>query len=565
VVRPLQDDDPRQIGPYVLHGRLGSGAMGTVYLGASPSGRAVAVKVARAALADDEEFRERFRREVEMARSVGGFWTAAVVDADPTAARPWLATEYVPGPTLAQAVDEHGPLPEPAVRQLAAGLSEAVVAIHGAALVHRDLKPSNVLLGADGPRVIDFGISQALERVARLTSAGVFLGTPGFLAPEQIVGDDVGPPCDVYALGAVLVYAATGTGPFGEGETSALMYRALHEEPRLDDVPPGLRDLVARCLRRDPSDRPTPASLLAELGRVDPAPEWLPTPVRTLVERYHTELRTHTIAASAATARLGDSAVSSSARWTPSGSVSAPWSSTESKRPTGVVSTSPVSASASASDAAVTLPLSAPASRTRPAPTKVAETRLGPVAPAPATWHHVRTASADSFSGVIFRTSRAAALVWGSVSALAALVTSGLANPDLGEPGSVRLAALAAFVFFTVAAVRQFARATRRPLRLEIGTAGLALTQGRDQWRLPWHAIARAKLVGDAKRPWLTLWLNPGNLPPAWATRPWHAYHGGFRLFPIAHERGGKRRAREVRELRAALAWHAPQAYDPSP
>jgi serine/threonine protein kinase len=561
-VRPLQDDDPHQVGPYVLHGRLGSGAMGTVYLGTSPSGRAVAVKVARAALADDEEFRERFRREVEMARSVGGFWTAAVVDADPTAARPWLATEYVPGPTLDQAVEEHGPLPEPAVRQLAAGLCEALVAIHGAGLVHRDLKPSNVLLGADGPRVIDFGISQALQRVARLTSTGVFLGTPGFLAPEQILGDEVGPPCDVYALGAVLVYAATGAGPFGDGETSALMYRALHEEPRLDGVPPGLRDLVARCLRRDPRDRPTPASLLAELGRIDPAPEWLPTPVRTLVERYHTELRAHTLAASnAATVRLGDPVASPSAASTPSGLISATWSATDtvSGRPTAVASASPTPPIAPAtSDAALTVPLSAPA---RPAPTRIAETVPGPVPPTPA-WHQTTTTTPETFGGVTFHTSRVAALVWGSASAVAALMAGEVANASSGGPA---LAALVAFVCFTVAGCRQLVRALRRPLRLEIGTAGLSLTRGRDQWRLPWHAIARAKLVGEAKRPWLTVWLTPGNHPPAWATSARHSYHGGFRLFPIAHERRRKRRAREVRELRAALAWHAPQAYDPSP
>jgi len=210
-VHGLRPGDPERIGGYTLLGRIGSGAMGAVYLALSRGGRPIAVKVVRAELGDDPGFRERFRREVEAVRSVGGFWTAAVVDADLDAAQPWLATEYVPGPSLQEAVCSRGPLPVDAVRHLAAGLAEGLAAIHAAGVVHRDLKPANVLIGANGPRVIDFGISRALAG-STLTAAGHLLGTPGYLSPEQISGGPVGPASDVYALGGLLVFAATGRG-----------------------------------------------------------------------------------------------------------------------------------------------------------------------------------------------------------------------------------------------------------------------------------------------------------------------------------------------------------------
>jgi hypothetical protein len=262
--------------------------MGTVFLARSPGGRLVAVKVVRPELADNPEFRDRFCQEVATVRAVGGFWTAAVVDADPAAARPWLATEYVPGPTLQDAVTAHGPLPEDAVHRLAAGLAEALGAIHGAGLIHRDLKPSNVLLADDGPRVIDFGIAKALES-AGLTATGMLVGTPGFLSPEQIEGREVVPASDVFALGAIVVYAATGEGPFGAGDPAALMYRAVHARPSLDDVPAGLRALAARCLDPEPARRPTTADLLAEVGTPGPAP-WLPEQVRTMIAERRTDV-----------------------------------------------------------------------------------------------------------------------------------------------------------------------------------------------------------------------------------------------------------------------------------
>src|SRR5262245_27300374 len=243
--------------------------MGTVYLARSAGGRRVAVQVARPELAEDVRFRERFRNEVAMARAVGGFWTAAVVDADPDAPQPWLATEFVPGPTLHDVVAANGPMPEPELRRLVAGLAEALLAIHATGLVHRDLKPSNVLLGADGPRVIDFGIAKALETTG-LTATGMLVGTPGYLSPEQIAGGPVTAASDVFALGSVLVYAATGSGPFGTGDAAALMYRVVNSEPRLDGVPPGLVPLASHCLSRDPAPRPTPDAILREVKHLAP-------------------------------------------------------------------------------------------------------------------------------------------------------------------------------------------------------------------------------------------------------------------------------------------------------
>src|SRR6059058_2091813 len=258
----LAPGDPETIGPYRLRGRLGAGGMGRVYLGLSPGGRAVAVKVIRADLAQDAEFLARFRREVAVARTVSGLFTAPVIDADVDGPVPWLATAYVPGPSLADAVSEHGPLPAASVLALARGLAEALSAIHAAGVVHRDLKPANVLLAGDGPRVIDFGISRAGEATA-LTHAGLVVGSPGFMSPEQAEGREVGPASDVFSLGAVLAFASTGQGPFGSGSTPALVYRVVHNRPDLDLVPAGIRAVVERCLAKDPGARPTAAALLA--------------------------------------------------------------------------------------------------------------------------------------------------------------------------------------------------------------------------------------------------------------------------------------------------------------
>ncbi len=276
MMRELQPEDPQLIGPYRLRGRLGAGGMGRVYLGLSPDGRAAAVKVIRADLAQDPEFRARFRREITVARKVSGSFTAPVIDADLDGPVPWLATVYVPGPSLADAVSQHGPLPLRSVLALAAGLAEGLNAIHAAGVVHRDLKPANVLLAEDGPRVIDFGISRAIEASA-LTHTGLVVGSPGFMSPEQAEGRLVGPPSDIFSLGAVLAFAATGQGPFGTGSTPALVYRVVHSLPNLNHLPAEVRPLVERCLAKDPAQRPTAAQLLA--GAAYPATGWLPEPV----------------------------------------------------------------------------------------------------------------------------------------------------------------------------------------------------------------------------------------------------------------------------------------------
>ncbi|MFF7187492.1 protein kinase [Streptomyces sp. NPDC008222] len=263
-LRALGVGDPERVGPYRVVGRLGAGGMGRVYLARSKGGRAVAVKVVRPELAEDREFRQRFAREVAAARRVNGVFTAGVVDADPAADPPWLATAYVPGVSLDTAVARHGAWQAGPVTTLAAGLAEALEAIHAAGLVHRDLKPSNVLLAADGPRVIDFGISTATGASA-ITRTGVVIGTPGFMSPEQLTGEPVGPASDVFALGAVLAFTASGSGPFGTGSAQGLMYRIVHGEPDLDAVPEAIRGLVARCLAKRREDRPTVDALLAEL------------------------------------------------------------------------------------------------------------------------------------------------------------------------------------------------------------------------------------------------------------------------------------------------------------
>jgi len=278
VVQGLQAGDPQLIGPYRVVGRLGSGGMGHVFLGRSPGGRLLAIKAIRAELAGDLEFRTRFQREVAAARSVSGLFTAPVVDADLEAPVPWLATGYIAGSSLADTVTRHGPLPAASVLALAAGLAEGLLAIHSAGLVHRDLKPSNVLMADDGPRVIDFGISRAME-ASTVTSTGMMVGSPGFMSPEQAEGLEVGPPSDVFSLGAVLAFAATGEGPFGSGSSAALIYRLVHNPPDLNRVPAETRSLIERCLDKDPGRRPSPRQLLAELGEASLAPGWRPEPV----------------------------------------------------------------------------------------------------------------------------------------------------------------------------------------------------------------------------------------------------------------------------------------------
>lgn len=482
-MRTLRADEPKTVGDYQLVGGIGQGAMGSVYLGRSRGGRLVAVKVIRTGVAEDPQFRERFRREVDMARRVGGFWTAAVVDADASATPPWLATEYVPGPTLREAVVAHGPFPEPALRRLAAGLAEALTAVHAAGLVHRDLKPGNVLLAADGPRVIDFGIAHAVGGVG-LTATGMFLGTPGYLSPEQISGAEVGPASDVFALGAILTYAATGHGPFGEGDTGALLYRAVHNDPDLTGVPASLRELVASCLHRDPSRRPTPAQVLARLGdQPVPAANWLPEPLRTLVARRQAEV-----------------------------------------------------------------PGVAPRVPTRQY-TAVAD------APAPA----------PSGTGATFRTSRGAGVTWGCVCLAGAIVTGRISGPSTAAFPLLRLTAFLACLLLLGNAIRLLVRAARPQMSLDLGRPGFRVRRGQRGTELAWADVARVRIVDETKRPWLVVWLRDGRPEPVpLGGNVFSRRHGGLLVYPIAHERPRLRRLREVGEMRAALAWYAPQVHDPA-
>ncbi|MGY5032515.1 serine/threonine-protein kinase [Streptomyces sp. 900116325] len=302
----LGSGDPQRIGAYRLLGRLGAGGMGQVYLARSDRGRTVAIKLVRRELADQQEFRDRFRQEVRAARRVGSAWTAPVLDADTEAAVPWVATGYVAGPSLQATVSgrvgatappgpgAYGPLPERSVRILGAGLAHALRSIHSAGLIHRDLKPSNILLTIDGPRVIDFGIARALDTVtdAGLTRTGSLIGSPGFMAPEQVRGERVTAACDVFCLGSVLAYASTGRLPFSgaDNEVHALLFRIAQEEPDLTGVPVDLADLVRECLRKDPADRPTTDAILERLVEGETAEPWLPGALIAQLGRHAVEL-----------------------------------------------------------------------------------------------------------------------------------------------------------------------------------------------------------------------------------------------------------------------------------
>lgn len=282
-VEPLGADDPRQVGPFQIMGRLGRGTVGEVFLGRSPGGRPVAVKVVLPGPAEDETFRRRFRAEVDAARRVQGVHTAPVVDADPGAARPWLATAYIPGPSLQEAVSAHGPLPAETVGTLCAGLAEGLAAVHRAGLVHGDVKPGNVLLASGGPHLVDFGIARAIEDAGTLAS--VRIGDPGFTAPEQIRGEEPGPASDVFSLGCVLAYAATGRHPFGTGTPDELVHRMAHADPDLAGVPEPLAGMIRACLAKEPADRPAPAALLQSAPAPGGPIPWLPPAVAAMAEQ----------------------------------------------------------------------------------------------------------------------------------------------------------------------------------------------------------------------------------------------------------------------------------------
>lgn len=281
-IHPLEPTDPQELGGYQLLGRIGAGGMGVVYLAETRTGRKLALKAILKEFVQDPEFRTRFRREAAAAMKVRGRFLATLIDADPDGAQPWLAVEYVEGPALTAVVQAQGPLPEPDVRRVLAGVAEALRAVHQAGIVHRDLKPSNILLGQDGPFVIDFGIAQASDSTS-LTRTGLKVGTPAFMAPEQVRGRLVTPAADVWALGAVALYAATGQRAFGEGDTTVVYYRVVHEEPDLSACPDWLLPLVRACLSKDPEARPAlqevldfvngvPADLRTATTKIVPGP-----------------------------------------------------------------------------------------------------------------------------------------------------------------------------------------------------------------------------------------------------------------------------------------------------
>ncbi|MCP2257730.1 Serine/threonine protein kinase [Streptoalloteichus tenebrarius] len=581
-MQPLSADDPDRVGGYALLGRLGRGAMGAVYLARSRGGRPVAVKVVKAELAEDPTFRERFRREVASARAVGGFWTAAVVDADTEAPRPWFASEYVAGPTLHEAVTRHGPLPEHAVRLLGAGLAEALVAIHGAGLVHRDLKPGNVLLGADGPRVIDFGISRALER-AGLTMTGMFFGTPGFFSPEQTTGDEIGPPSDVFSLGAVLVFAATGVGPFGDGHTTAMLYRVVHAEPDLSRLTPGLRALVGPCLAKNPAARPTAEQLLTAIGDVGgstrDATRWLPAAVTTLIDE-----RTALVAAPPPP-RL------------PAPTRAAP----PPPRPAPTRVAPPVGqptlvAAADAPAPAPPAPLPPPPSAKPPTQVMPASTEQPPdeppgpslpVAAAQAVSRAVEKARASRLArqrakaatqaaaqrleqamaqGVRFAAAAGGSVFFGLLGLTLAAGLGYLLNTrgTAGDRG-VELLAVLAFAYFAGSGVLSLVRAALPRLELVVSPVGVTLCQGRRRRHLDWHHITRIGVVGRGRRQYVVAWLASGvDVPAALVGHRFRPQQGGIRLYPLG---GGNRSRREVREharvVRAALAHYARGCYDP--
>ena len=269
---PLRAGDPRQVGAYQLVSRLGDGRMGQVFLGVSPGGRPVAVKVIRPEFAADPEFRHRFAREVDAARRVGGFHTAPVVDADPQDDPPWMVTAYIAGPSLQAVVTDGGPLAPADVSRLGAALTEGLAAIHGSGLVHRDLKPANIIMAGDGPRIIDFGVAQSAGATS-LTTPGTVIGTWSFMSPEQVRAYIATPESDVFSLGCVLTYAATGRAPFDAPTVPAIMYRVLNAQPDLGDLSPGvLRDTLAACLAKDPGRRPLLSDLLARFTAGPPDP-----------------------------------------------------------------------------------------------------------------------------------------------------------------------------------------------------------------------------------------------------------------------------------------------------
>ncbi|WP_433164708.1 protein kinase domain-containing protein [Kribbella sp. CA-247076] len=542
--------DPATIGSFAIQARLGRGAMGAVYLARSPGGRLVAVKVVRDELAGDDGFRARFAREIDAARKVSGAFTAAVVDADPDAEPPWLATEYLPGPTLQKAIDTSGPLTPGGVRSLAGGLAEALVAIHRSGLVHRDLKPSNIVLTDNGPRVIDFGIARALED-ASLTATGVVVGTPGYLSPEQITGTAIGPPSDMFALGAVLVFAASGRGPFATGNPASLLHRIVNGQPHVPPLPDPLHDLVRRCLARDPADRPTPAELLRLVGSpantavITPPTATLLPPTKLLPDPPPAPPQ------KPAPQQASNYTQHPPAAQSPGASRSAAQHPAAAQSP-GASPNATQEPGATQHSAAAEHPLSAPhqAPQQHPAPAQhpaAQELHRGP--------HHATPARP---TGATFTTTRTRPAI---IATLTTFLVIGFWPRQTTPPDPVAatisgLVALISLYF----AIRHWRLVLRRRVVLHLSPGGLTITRAYQQATVPWSAVTRLRIVGDVRRPWLVAWLDHGATLPA----PGRRHHGGYKLYPVAHERPVKRRTQQLNELQAALNWYAGHLHDNS-
>lgn len=550
-MQPLLTGDPQRAGDYRLVARLGRGAMGGVYLGRSKGGRMVAVKVVRPDLAEDPEFRERFRREVDMASSVGGFWTAAVVDAAPDAETPWLATEYVAGPTLHNAVAEHGPLPEPTVRALGAGLAEALTAIHQRGLVHRDLKPGNVLLGQDGPRVIDFGISRAMTG-STLTATGMFLGTPGFFSPEQTTGEKVDQQSDVFSLGAVLVFAASGHGPFEADNTAALLYHLAHGEPDLTGVAEGLRPLLAACLGKDPQVRPSPEAIVTQLGDLHGGQEWLPAALTAAVADHAS--RSRQLAATGSDAQVANphalvapgAADAASAGQAPGAGEAAD---AGDAAPQSEAPAAPARGDWQAAPAR-------PATKRQPVPDrKAAEPAERNRPPTPAVRVHE--------PGPVFRTA-------GRVSSLLTALLCGLclyvvfwSVRNNGVLDEVRPLLTAGVVLLVIAAVGSALSVLVPRLRMKINADGVVLSRGGLRRCIPWAHVRHVAIAGRGKQQAVTMWFADG--VPLPRTRLWHRvrhYQGGARVFPLGATGGWWARRQQTKRMRSALHQYARGRYD---
>ncbi|RKT82298.1 Serine/threonine protein kinase [Saccharopolyspora antimicrobica] len=536
-MQPLLASDPHRVGDYRLLARLGRGAMGGVYLGRSRGGRVVAVKVIRPDLAEDPEFRERFRREAVAASSVGGFWTAAVVHADPDAEQPWLATEYVPGPTLHQAVADHGPLPEATVRGLGAGLAEALIAIHRAELVHRDLKPANVLLGPDGPRVIDFGISRAMTGSA-LTATGMFMGTPGFFSPEQTLGTEVGPPSDIFSLGAVLVFAATGRGPFGEESTATLLYRVAHAEPDLSEVPDGLRPLLAACLAKDPAARPTPAQMLDEIGESSPhGNQWLPPAISDVIAQHATQLQQ---------------------------TASAPMPDTPPPQPVAA----PRPATRTYTQAAPAAPAPAPPQPAPQPPAPVAPARAevepvrGKIVPAQPRQTSQQPQVRRDNPGPVFATAGRFRALFSAVVCVAIMFGAyELFRHGLGSGDRFMIFQIG-MLLLGLSAAWSVARAVLPSLCLKINGDGLLVSRMGLTREIPWSQVQRVGVVGSGKRASVAVWFTEGTAPRSALWHRLRPHHGGHLIFPIGATGGWFGRRQEIRRIRTALQQYAPGRYD---